>query len=298
MTKFIWVLLLSGGLLSLAGCDKEEESIPSYIYITKFDFYTDYATHGPPSSNIEDVVVIVDNKEYGTFTLPAMVPINEKGTVDVILFPGIRVNGGSQNRKVYGMYTSYKTTIDLEPKLIDTLKPVTTYKSNVKLVWSEDFEDNGLRIRTSGNNSSEDSIQFIDSSSTEAFKSDYSEFTGYINMNTTDSQEVLEYETMGLWNVPNGDNDVFLECDYKTNTNIQFGIYADKVAIYEQIGIFVVSPTEGEWKKIYINLNSETGVLESSDKIRIFFGVFNDGEKKPGFVPEIYLDNLKLVHLN
>ena len=79
---------------------------------------------------------------------------------------------------------------------------------------------------------------------------------------------------------------------------MQFGIYADKQFSVEQIGVFVVSPTGGEWKKIYINLNSETGTLKDSDKIQIFFGIYNDGEKNPGFVPEIYIDNLKLVHLD
>jgi len=287
-----------GVLLTLAGCDKEEEDIPSYIYITKFDFSTVYSNHGAPSSNIEDVVVLVNNKEYGTYTLPALVPINEVGSSDVVLFPVIRENGGSQNRQVYAMYTSSKTNIDLEQKLIDTINPTTTYKSNVKMVWQEDFEDVGSTIQASPNSNSEDSIQRIDSSSVEAFKSNYSKYTGYINMQSIDTQEIFEYRTVNEWNVPNGDNDVFLEVDYKTNINMQFGIYADKQFSVEQIGVFVVSPTGGEWKKIYINLNSETGTLKDSDKIQIFFGIYNDGEKNPGFVPEIYIDNLKLVHLD
>lgn len=298
MTKIKGIFLLMGILLSLYGCDLEEEDIPSYLYISKFGFSTDYSTHGAPSSNIEDVVVLVNNKEYGTFTLPALIPINQKGPSEVFLLPGIRENGGSQNRQVYGMYTSYKVNVDLEAKLIDTINPVTTYKSNVKLVWSEDFEDVGSSIEASPNNTSEDSIHRLDSSSADAFKSSYSKYTGYINMQTADSQEIFEYRTVKDWPVPNGDNDVFLECDYKTNTNVQFGIYADKQLIVEQIGVFVVSPTEGEWKKIYINLNSETGVLKDGDRIQVFFGIFNDGERNPGFVPEIYLDNLKLVHLD
>lgn len=298
MAKIKGIILLLGTLLTLTGCDKDEEDIPSYIYITKFSFNTDYATQGAPSSEIVDAVVLVNNKEYGTFTLPALIPISEEGASNVVLLPGIRENGGEQNRQVYGMYKSYTETIHLEPKLIDTLRPSTTYKSNVKFVFMEDFEDAGSVFEVSPNGNSPDSIQRVDSSNVNAFKSNYSEFTGYINMGSIDTQEVFEYRTVNEWNVPNGDNDVFLECDYKTNSNVQFGIYADKVLSVEQIGIFVVSPTEDKWKKIYINLNPETGVLSNSDKIKVFFGVFNNGANNPGFVPEIYLDNLKLVHLN
>ena len=288
-----------GILLALTGCDKEEEDIPSYIYITKFDFFTDYTTEGPESSNIEDAVVIVNNKEYGTFTLPAMVPVNVSGSAEIVLLPGIRENGGSQNRKVYPLYEAYKTTLNLVEKNIDTLNPVTTYKDNVKFVWMEDFESNAKTMVPSINHKSTDSIQVIDSSNNEAFKAIYSSKTAYINMGTTDTsnEEIFEFRTFKDFAVPNGDNDVFLEFDFKTNTNVQFGIYADKTIIYEQIGIFVVSPTEGEWKKMYLNLNSETGVLNDGDKIQVFFGIYNSGVD-PSFVPELYLDNLKLVHLN
>lgn len=298
MDKFKALFLGLGILLFLGSCDKEVESIPSYLYISNFTFSTNYSLHGYPSAQIEDVTVIVNNREYGTFTLPVLVPIDAEGDADVILIPGIRVNGTLENRQTYDMYVPYETEVNLTRKEVDSIQPATTYKTNVKLVWIEDFEDQALNLVRSVNDFSNDTIEIIDSSAVNSFRPAglNSMYTGYIDMGTTDSVEIFEYVTINSWNVPNGDNDVFLEVDYKTNKQVQFGIYADKNTVEEQIGVYVVNPTE-EWKKIYINLKTETGFLDNSDRIKIFIGVFNKlGD--PVDAPKIYLDNLKVVHLN
>jgi hypothetical protein len=293
---FTFLLLV---FVSFSGCEKinPDEEIPSYLFIDTFTFTTNYLTEGAASEDIVDVWVFIDSDLMGVYELPATIPVKYEGKHTVKLFPGIKINGISQNRDIYSMYQSYERDVTFTKKETSSLSPYTKYKDNVKFEWIEDFEDQALSIASSGTHSSTDTIVLIDNTNPNLFEpGPNSNFSAYINMDTSTSFEIFEHTSLDKWIVPNNEQDVFLEINYKTNVAVQFGIYATKANSYDQIPVVVVLPST-EWKKMYINLNTETSILDDNDKIQIFFGMFNDG-RDPDFIPEIYLDNMKLLYLN
>src|SRR5438067_12211826 len=84
------------------------EDIPSYLHVESFSVTTNNETQGSNSSKITDVWVTVDGKALGTYELPATLPVLATGSHDVILSPGILINGIAATRTAYPFYTTYQ----------------------------------------------------------------------------------------------------------------------------------------------------------------------------------------------
>jgi len=117
-----------------------------------------------------------------------------------------------------------------------------------------------------------------------------------IKIPASNERVFFEHYTIQKFVVPRFGADVYLEIDYKTNIDLQIGIYADKIDVYEQIPFIILRPTN-EWNKIYINLKMETSSLPANTPIQIFYG-FVKSEENTTLSPEVYLDNFKLNYLN
>lgn len=278
-------------------CKNKEAEVPSYLYVDHFTLTTDFQTQGHNSHRFTDVWVYVNNTFAGVYELPARVPLVNSGTTVIQLFPGVRENGSTSNRVVNRLYNGHTVTLDLVPGKMDTIVPVTSFRSNANLVWIEDYEINAITTKRSNNSTSTDSLKLITLPDTNVFEPGAnSQFTGYINMGTTTTGEIFEHITTSDFILPGAGEDVWLEMNYKGNTPFQVGIYAYKVDVIEQIPILYVF-TKQDWNKIYINLKSETSALPTNTKVKLFFGILNTGED-PDFVPQLYLDNIKLGFLN
>ncbi|MES2616952.1 MAG: hypothetical protein V4613_03685 [Bacteroidota bacterium] len=290
-------LILSFVLAGLLGCDREKEAIPSYIHIKKFTFTTK-SGQGLNTQDISDAKVFANGQEVGTFELPVTIPVIATGSVEITIIPNIKENGSSNYRKYYTPYISFIDTIDLEPIKIDTIQPTTTYRDLTTFSWIEDFDDQALRMVKYALNNTNDSIQII-STSTPGVDLPYSgsQYCGYIHIAKKDTFVDLEYSTLDWLSLPNLGRDVFVEMDFKSNVNMQVGVYIDNGTSLSRNEVLYTYPTDGKWKKIYINLKSEISDIAASSKVRVFFGIYKsqgDNETEP----MVYLDNLKVVYVN
>lgn len=290
-------LILSFVLAGLLGCDREKEAVPAYIHIKKFTF-TSKLGQGLNTQDISDAKVFANGQEVGTFELPVTIPVFATGKVEITIFPNIKENGSSNYRKYYRPYEGFIDTIDLEAIKIDTIQPKTTYRLNTTFSWIEDFDDQAMAMEKYALNNTKDSIQIIKTSTTgvdQPFSG--STHCGYIHILPRDSFVDFEYSTLDWLTLPNLGNDVFVEIDYKSNVNMQVGVYINNGAGITRNDVLFTYPTDGKWKKIYINLKSEISDMPANAKVRVYFGIYKS-QGDATTEPMVYLDNLKVVHVN
>ena len=79
--------------------------------------------------------------------------------------------------------------------------------------------------------------------------------------------------------------------EFKSNESIITGLYFDN----NHYNLLVLNPTT-EWKKVYINLTEIINNSGVPSELKFFFGV--DEASVPFLTsnPQIYIDNIKLVH--
>lgn len=282
-------------IVGFSGCNPKE-TIPSYLHIKTIDLTTNYTTQGYASSDLSDAWVFVNGKYIGTFELPVTVPVQAAGKVKVTVLPGIKENGLRSSHHIYKVVTDYNVDVILTPGKVDTVKPTVTYKTSAYFDWIEDFEDNLLSLVKSGKSNTKDSIKIVNSSDPDAFPADlHAQYTGKIELKADDSFRVFEVTTLKEFQMPVAGSDVYVEVDIKTDRAVQFGIYTDKNSFLEQIPVVIVYPTDGKWKKLYLNFISETSALSVTNKTKLFIG-FSKGQGD-NTSSKVMLDNLKLVYL-
>lgn len=288
LTLFVVVIFFSA-------CDPEKEPIPSYLHIKHFSVSSNPNSQGLATSDIVGVKVFVNGAEIGNFELPVTIPVLAKGNCKIELFPNIKENGISSEQKYYKPYVSYLDTLELEEGIIDTISPSTHYRDACTFAWIEDFEDQAISLTESGLDNTPDSIIVIPTNTpgvNQPFSG--SSYCGLITL-MEDSTLIFERSTLSTFQVPNLGASVYVELDIKSNIDVQIGIYSDDNIDIIQSPVMVVYNTNDTWKKIYVNLATETGALTTGTKIRVFFGTYKDETLKGK--KHIYLDNLKLVYL-
>ena len=119
-------------------------------------------------------------------------------------------------------------------------------------------------------------------------KDDYS---GYFECRASDVYSISE----------NGET--YLEISYKCNDKFNFGMFGVVESATSTSGVrenvYTFYPTDGKWKRVYINLNR--AIINSSSNCGQFQPFFTavrvDTISPVGQNTEIYIDNLKLLHL-
>lgn len=289
-------LILFVFALLFVSCASEEAPVPSYIRVDPFSISSNPATQGLGTSDIISAKVFVNGSEIGNFELPATIPVLAEGNARLEIYPNIKENGQSNSQKYYKPYEAHISNQLLQKGQITPVKPSSTYRSSAVFRWTEDFEDQGISLTKSGGNNTGDSLVAIPSSTPgvdQPFSG--SSYCGYVKI-STDSFAVFERSTLEVFgDLPFMGSDIYVEMDIKTNVALQLGIYTDDGSEVRQVPVLVVNPTGGVWKKIYANLKTETGGLNSGTKVRLFFGLYKeDGDTVD---KELYLDNLKLIFL-
>jgi hypothetical protein len=286
----LWVSVL------FVSCKVEKDIKPAYLHVSKFTFSSNPINQGLNTYEITSAKVFVNGSELGNFQIPVTIPVIHEGNALIEIFPNIKENATVNNQKYYLPYQYYSTTKNLVPLKTDSVFPNTVYRNSCVFEWIEDFDDQTLSISPSGLNNSRDSLQIIPMN-TPGVDAPFSGSThcGLIEMKS-DSTALFEISTLSNFSLPNRGADVYVELDIKSNIPLQVGIYSDDGFTVLQTPVLVVNQTDNQWKKIYVNLKTETGALPNNTRTKIFLGVF----KNSTFVgvPQIYLDNLKLIYLN
>ena len=300
MIKFnFWIGLL--GLLVFATCDiiNSEEKIPAYLHISEFEIVDNPAIiHGSLSHKITNarVFITVPNAtkttSLGTVSLPATVPVLASGEVLVTLDPVVKANGSSFSLEIYPFYKRVETNAVLEASAIDTIVPVTKYEGDLKFRFIEDFEEpNSQQIFTDDRDGNPNT--FLEVSAEDVFEGAKS---GRAVLTVDNPNLIVATPPITALNFRDV-KQAFLEIDYKTDVQLEFGLVGIDGVGQEFAGFnFIILP-KNDWNKIYLDITEELRVSDF-DTYRVAFRAQLPTENGNFTLDKgtIYLDNIKLVH--
>jgi hypothetical protein len=223
-----------GLLLFLASCDTEDEPIPAFIHIPSIEVQTDPSTQGSPSHGITHASIFLQDKNtlvthpIGVVSLPATFPVLLEGEYNLNIDPAIRANGSILYLQGYPFYDRVVIPVNLEPNVETTVEPVTTYKSQTKFEFIENFE--GVE-HIFMDDRDEDPGTFIEISDEDVLDGD---FSGKITLDT--AHPVIAVSTNDAYTItfPEASR-VFLE--YLDLTELLLATLEEKFIIILQAGI-------------------------------------------------------------
>ncbi len=280
------VLIASLGLFSQCKVFDNEAIVPGYVYIGGYKMETAAdGSQGDSTSKIVDGWVYENGSVVGSFGLPALIPIQKTGAVEIGIDAGILKTGQNYERIPNPLIARTYFSLNLKPNTIDTIFPVFKYVPRAKFKFIEDFDRVGLRFsktytmpgdtiiyvnsgpdaRTQGQNSGK--IMLTDS-------------TDYFRLVTTDP-----YNLVGL-NLPS-----MLELDYNSDVILYIGMFANVPGGVKQIPLYNAYPTNG-WNKVYINTTDEVSLNPINTEYKVYIEVYRPiGSPRP----KIIIDNVKLI---
>lgn len=273
----------------LAACIKNNPD-PSWIEVNSFVLLTNPAlsgSEGQLSQDFRDVWLYIDDQMVGCFQTPFKIPILKDGNVNIKIYPAVRNNGISGDKKIYPFMNVYEINSKLVKNQTLTVNPVTSYVDNLNF-WIEDFEDASIKIQDDPNTSL--ASMFITSDNLTPFSGfNY----GKVILNELDSVWVAN--TTEQLSIPKN-KPCFMEVDYyNTNTfvqgflalNLNGNNYQDNAGFNEQ------SFSAVKWKKMYIELSELIGNSINGSNFVQTFKANLDSLQTETF---ICIDNIKIVY--
>ena len=286
----IFILILPFLLFFLQSCEKfsGDQNIPAYLKIDSVYITTQPSLQGSPTHkaiiDITDAWVYVDDEFLGAFQMPANFPVLKEGKHKVTVFAGIKKNGIAATRGAYPFYAPIVLEVTFKPDSTSSVGILhTTYLSSANFLWMEDFENAGISLDTTPRSSY--AIGKTPIGSTLTFEGNHS---GIITMDTVNKK--LEIVTHSSYTIPNAP--VFLELNFNINTNLIIGtvVYDNQTIIQEPVITLV--PTNGKWKKIYIDLTNAVNATAGATAFKVYLSNTYTSGTLNG---QILIDNLKLV---
>ncbi len=290
-------LSLSLLLLLAASCEKfeGEQEVPSYIRIDTIglkdtDFY-----HGSLSAKITDAWVYVENQLIGGFELPATIPVLAKGEVDIIVRPGVMLNGMINTRAAYDFYDRIDLTAKIAEDSITTIgtdyagKKIlkTSYKESTYFAWQESFEDAELTLDTTA--FSTVGITLTETGSPDTFEGLHS---GLVVLKEDD--DVFEAITSESYELPQNGSPIFLEMNYKNNSPFTVGLVIHEEGYSTVFHSLMVYNARTDWNKVYINLTQVVANAYGATSFQLFFGAGKSPEVEE---TRLLFDNFRLIYL-
>jgi hypothetical protein len=283
---FVCSSLVTGALILSNGCDiiNPSDPVPSYIRVDSIGIDPVPGT-GTSQQKFTEVWVFLNTSLVGAYSIPATIPVIAEGQNELLLFPGIRVNGILSAADFYPFYESFTAQPTLVPGEVTTLQMRTRYRSNAVIAYNEDFES-AHRLTDDLDGDPGTSVQRV---MTGAF-----EGTGSGRIALTDSADFIQVATVPLLtSIPTNGTPVFVELHYKNTAEFSVGLVGHAPnSTPASVAILVLRP-QSDWNKVYIDL---VPALRASQLqgYQILITAAHDGTQE---VSEILLDNLKVVHI-
>ncbi len=279
-------------LLPACQPDPDMDDIPAYLYMEPFTLVTS-PTQGSNATRITEAWLTVEGQFLGAYRLPGQAPILERGEREISLFAGIKDNGLAAVPEIYPFYTPFRTTISLQPNIVDTLRPVVSYDPDTRFAFIDDFERGApllgdLRIGTD--------INRLRPSDADVFEG---RFSGRIYLDTLNP--VVEIGTLARYRGLTDRNPaVYLEVNYRSEVPVVWGVIGYQDGSPATDGTPIFEPgflAREDWNKIYFNL-STLFVQGNFDEYQIALRASIPRENNVFTLKqaEIWLDNIKLVH--
>lgn len=290
--KFLIIPVL---MLFLCGCEGKEESIPAYLRIDSVSLLTS----GIQGSNVHEIStlhVYANGTYLGQFEIPCSVPVLQEGPCEFIMIPAARLNGSRNQYAILRNLQSFDTFINLQPgKVALAGNPSFRFKSNTEFMWVEDFEDNNSSM-----------IELISGPGDTAYiTSEPFSLNGHFGgttkcmkvvMAAADTAKIIDMASFKYFSgFPTDGADVMLEFDVKSPLPVQVALIIKNSSGRNYRPYVYIVPTEGRWKRFYINLYYELYNQPAGTEVQLLFS-----PQKFAGIPgtqEIFFDNIRVSHL-
>ncbi|MBP9068286.1 MAG: hypothetical protein KBG47_02180 [Bacteroidia bacterium] len=237
---------------------------------------------GYGSHNITDLWLYTNGDFKGAYPIGAKMPVMiEDGKSVINVFAGIKNNGISETRINWLFYEPIKldTVVASGQNIVRNF--AFKYRTSVVFPWVEGFELPGFSLIRS---SISDTTYKLHTNDEHVFEGNKS-----IELGLSGSALTAQLETATTHSLPLSTSNVYLEIDYKSNTDFIIGTSTNGV-FYESI---TITPKEN-WHKIYVHIAESVNMDKTTSMKKIIIKIKrnqNISEQK------VYIDNLKLVYI-
>jgi hypothetical protein len=272
-------------LLLLASCGwyTKDQGVPAYLHIDSFQVVGSPQAQGTLSARVSDVWLYIDGDLQGAYPLPATIPLLREGTLRLQFNAGILLNGISATRAAYPFFMPWDTVISLYRGRTDTLKPRTSYRSTVRYVWLEDFENLGFGLRA---RSGSDTVLLRETQADSVF-----EGLSSLHLGVDSRAPYLVAESIDQFSLTAG-KPCFLEINYRNQVPLQVGLQSQLGSdISDPLWIVELAPST-KWSKQYINFSPYLGLVNGARYRVMLRPVFTSTSTGVG---RVWVDNLKLL---
>ncbi len=292
--RFHYIILMIVALWGGA-CDviNPEEEIPAYIQIEPFQLTTDYAEEGSASQKITDAWVFVNSEFLGVYYLPATFPVLANGESDILVLPGVKVNGIAASPAIYPFYERFTTTENLTPSEVSTIRPVTEYLEST--IFSINNFDIGHTFTEDFDGDTETRVVLTEDPQ-EVFEGSAS---GKIVLDTF--HPAIEVGTNERFvNLPTNGFKIFIEMNYQAETDLVLSFVGFDSFGNSFPGASLFLKPNTAWNKVYYDATEIVLIASdvSTGGFRILLGARLERDRNgeyPIAEARILIDNIKLV---
>lgn len=182
-------------------------------------------------------------------------------------------------------YNTIERTVDLvEDSIIAMGTLNTTYFENTSFFLNEDFDAVAVKLDTTS--SSDVGIGLTPAGSPLTFQGIHS--------------GIIVFPTKGLFFEATNNEDfiipyapVYMELNFNTTCEFTVGVYLYGYTTIAQEPVLTLNPTQGEWKKIYVDLTTALNSTYNMVNFRVFVGAYGAADHDT-----ILIDNMKVLSRN
>jgi hypothetical protein len=279
--RLILLTVLLVQLFLHSSCNKQKPANEAfYITASNINVKTS-ADQGSGSHKITDLWLYVDGKFQGAYPIGNKMPIVSKGkAVKINLMAGVKNNGISDTRIPWPFYEilNYDTLVESGKSITRSFE--FQYKPTTTFTWTENFDGIGTTL-----------VKSSSSVKTITIAPAQESFEGRSGVLTLEGNDYFaQVETFKDYELPIGSPNVYLELNYKCNSEFNIGLIGNSG---EQKPIMSLNKQDN-WNKIYIQLSTAVSSAPVSVSYKLYFTLIkaeNDTETK-----RLFLDNIKLIY--
>lgn len=237
---------------------------------------------GYGSHNITDLWLYTNGFFRGAYPVGSKMPVMiEDGKSVMQVLAGIKNNGISTTRINWLLYEPVKLDTVVTPGNNIVRNFAFRYRDGVVFPWLENFEAPGLTLLRSAVSDTTYKTHVNDEHVFEGSRS--------IELGLSGSALLAQLETANSFSLPLNTGNVYLEIDYKCNTDFIIGTSTNGI-VYEAL---TISPKEN-WHKVYVQLSESINLDKSTSLKKVIIKL-----KRNQSISEqkVYIDNLKLVYI-
>lgn len=274
------LILFFVGILTIESCNivNPAEPVPTYVHIDSFAFQPT-PTLGTSSHKITSVWVYFEGKTIGAFPLPCNIPIITSKPGQLMVRPGVTVDGVSDIQTPYFEYLKDTSTIQAKPGETINYLPTTGYVDDSLLnLVNQDFESGNPFQKMDG-----DSGILVTSFPSNVFEGTYS------GILTLDS---LEYSVNLLQTGFYAKYNPFVELNYKNTVPFTVGLQTTNNNGQTVVQYLAGFNPKTEWNKVYISIIDFVNQFQNRE-YRLVIRAVNTTDKQV----YVALDNIKIISL-